>query len=64
VFENDTGPDDANHSQHGMFILSVPHRKIRSRNINRQVMDIAPTVLNLLGIEIPPDMEGKAINIE
>ena len=24
TFDNDTGPDDANHAQHGMFILRAP----------------------------------------
>jgi predicted AlkP superfamily phosphohydrolase/phosphomutase len=64
VFENDTGPDDANHSQHGMYILTVPGMSGNSVLQKRHIMDIAPTVLKLLGIKIPPDMEGKSIEID
>ena len=31
------------------------------RNDNCHLMDIAPTVLDLLGVEIPNDMEGRSI---
>ena len=60
VFENDTGPDDANHAQNGMYIMVTPDMK-NGVSMDRQLMDIAPTVLDLLGIEIPDDMEGKPI---
>ena len=60
VFENDTGPDDANHSQHGMYILSAPGKRGEGRSVERRIMDIAPTVLDLLGLEIPSEMEGKS----
>ncbi len=61
TFENDTGPDEANHSQYGIFIMRAPEMKARGRVSGLHVMDVAPTVLNLLGLGIPEDMEGKAI---
>lgn len=62
VFENDTGPDDANHSQHGIFIMSPRKLKPYGINIERiKITDVAPTVLQLMNIEIPPDMQGKVI---
>ncbi len=61
-FENDTGPDDANHAQHGLFILHDPAKPGNGREIEgAHVMDIAPTILHKLGVEIPPDFEGKII---
>ena len=63
VFQNDTGPDDANHAQQGMYILSAPGISDAGQQLDRQIMDIAPTTLNLLSIDIPPDMEGKPLNI-
>lgn len=65
TFENDTGPDDANHAMHGMAILYDPKQNIgRSVDGNTwQLMDIAPTILNAMGIPAPEDMEGKAIPI-
>ncbi|UCD70666.1 MAG: alkaline phosphatase family protein [Syntrophobacterales bacterium] len=61
TFENDTGPDDANHSQHGIFIMKAPGIKTRGKASGLHIMDVAPTVLHLLGLRIPEDMEGQAI---
>ncbi len=61
TFENDTGPDDANHSQHGTFIMRVPGMKARGKVSGLHIMDVAPTVLKLLGLRVPEDMEGKVI---
>ena len=58
--ENDTGPDDANHAQHGIFIMSDSHTKQEKRN-GLHLMDVAPTILNYMGIEVPDNMEGKII---
>jgi len=61
-FENDTGPDDANHAQFGMFILYDPQKPGRGREIKgAHVMDVAPTVLKLMGLQIPEDFEGEVI---
>jgi len=62
TFENDMGSDDANHAQDGIFIMcdrqqACPSVKREGLNIT----DIAPTVLHLLGLPVPADMEGKAI---
>jgi len=61
TFENDTGPDDANHAQQGMFILYDPTRDLGGRRLQAQIMDVAPTVLKYLGEPIPADMQGKVI---
>jgi predicted AlkP superfamily phosphohydrolase/phosphomutase len=61
TFENDIGPDDANHAQHGIFILSDPRRKLGRAIAGVHVMDVAPTVLDLLGLPIPADMQGRVV---
>jgi predicted AlkP superfamily phosphohydrolase/phosphomutase len=62
TFENDTGPDDCNHAENGMFILHDPRQPGQGREVTgAQLMDIAPTVLTLMGLEVPPDMQGKLI---
>jgi predicted AlkP superfamily phosphohydrolase/phosphomutase len=61
TFENDTGPDDANHAQQGMFILYDPARDLGGRWMQAQIMDVAPTVLHYLNEPIPADMQGKVI---
>jgi len=61
TFENDTGPDDANHAQHGIFILHDPH-STQSRMVEgARIMDIAPTILTRFGFPAPPDMQGRSI---
>jgi len=65
TFENDTGPDDANHAQQGMYIYFDPKRKLGGRELkNSKLVDIAPTVLNEFGLPIPQDMIGKKIKHE
>ena len=62
TFSNDTGPDDCNHAQNGMFILHDPRRRDGGRELRgAQIMDIAPTVLNLFDVPVPPDMQGKTL---
>ena len=62
TFENDIGPDDANHDQHGVFILWDPRRNHGGRTVEGlQLMDVAPTVLDLMGVRVPPDMQGKVV---
>jgi len=60
TFENDTGPDDANHAEEGIFILAGPGVSAGQAWPTRQIMDIAPTVLRLFGLEVPADMQGEA----
>jgi predicted AlkP superfamily phosphohydrolase/phosphomutase len=61
TFENDTGPDDANHAQFGMFIMRDARLSARGETPARQLMDIAPTILDAFGLPIPPDMRGTPI---
>lgn len=62
TFRNDTGPDDANHAQEGMYILATPDGvPSPGRNDAPTLYDVAPTVLGLLGMPIPTDMIGSPI---
>jgi len=61
--ENDTGPDDAVHSQHGTFILHDRQLKKRGPIADIDILDIAPTLLERMKIPIPSSMEGKPINL-
>lgn len=61
TFENDTGPDECNHAMHGIFVLSDPGSDRRGKREGLHLLDVAPTVLDRMGLPIPPDMEGKVI---
>jgi predicted AlkP superfamily phosphohydrolase/phosphomutase len=60
VFENDTGPDDANHAHEGLYVL-VAEGISAGRGPERDLRDIAPTLLELLGEAVPPEMEGESL---
>jgi predicted AlkP superfamily phosphohydrolase/phosphomutase len=62
VFENDTGPDDANHAQDAMFLLAAPGVNA-GRIAPLDILDVAPTLLKLYGLPIPADMQGRALNL-
>ena len=59
-FENDTGPDDANHAQEGLYIYYDPQRSGQGRGQTRHLMDIAPTILEKMGVPVPTDMQGRS----
>ena len=60
VFENDTGPDDANHAHEGLYLL-VADGVPAGRGPERELPDVAPTLLELLGEPVPAEMEGRSM---
>lgn len=61
TFENDTGPDDANHAQYGMLIFFDPRNPGGGRHVGDvSIYDIAPTLLTKLGQPVPAEMIGRA----
>jgi len=63
TFENDTGPDDANHDWHGIFVEGGPLRASRARGELQglRIFDMAPTILDLFGLDPPPEMIGTSL---
>jgi len=60
-FENDTGPDDANHAQEGIFMWQG-RGKAPARAADRiSIYDIAPSILDFFGVGVPQDMIGTVI---
>lgn len=62
--ENDTGPDDAVHSQHGTFILHDPRLPPNGRILDINILDVAPTILQRIGLPVSSSMEGKALQLD
>jgi predicted AlkP superfamily phosphohydrolase/phosphomutase len=59
VQENDTGPDDCNHAQHGAFILAGPGVPVEGRVDGGHLLDVAPTLLRAGGYDVPASMQGR-----
>ena len=64
TFENDTGPDDANHSENGLYILTDPASSARGKRGDYQIADLAPTILSLFDYPIPTDIRGRVIGAQ
>lgn len=73
LFENDTGPDDANHAEEGILVWynrgggksggALPALEgTTARNAgNYSIYDIAPSILDFFSIEVPDDMIGAVL---
>lgn len=50
------------HSKNGIFIANGPKIKTKVQIDDAQLIDIAPTILHLMEIPIPEDMDGKILS--
>ena len=60
-YETEVGPDDAVHSQYGMFILYNPRKNLKGMREGVELLDGAPTILDSFGLKVPEDMLGNVI---
>jgi predicted AlkP superfamily phosphohydrolase/phosphomutase len=59
TFENDTGPDDANHAENGIFLLREKNGH-RGRELQgKQLFDISATILDRFGLPQPVGAQGR-----
>ncbi|NIS63094.1 MAG: hypothetical protein GTO13_21080 [Proteobacteria bacterium] len=63
IYSYDTpkGPDDAGHGPYGFFAIYGPGVRKAGEVSGADLLDVAPTMLHLMGLPIPPDMEGKPL---
>jgi predicted AlkP superfamily phosphohydrolase/phosphomutase len=61
VQENDSGPDDCNHAQYGSMILAASNCPLRGELHGAHLLNIAPTLLELGGYDIPSSMQGTSL---
>jgi len=61
VEENDTGPDDCNHAQFGSMVIAAPEGSAVGEIQDMRLLDVAPTLLELAGYDIPSSMQGKSL---
>lgn len=59
-FDTEIGPDDSVHDYYGMFLMSPAPDQIGRRE-GLSILDVAPTVLKLMGLPVPPEMEGTPL---
>jgi predicted AlkP superfamily phosphohydrolase/phosphomutase len=62
--ENDTGPDDANHAQHGIFILHDPaNPRLGAHLGDVSIYDVAPTILTMLESSLEDGIRGTPLDL-
>jgi predicted AlkP superfamily phosphohydrolase/phosphomutase len=64
IQENDTGPDDCNHAQYGVFVLAGQNMTQSGEMEGVRLLDIAPTVLTMAGLPVPECMQGRNVLAE
>ncbi|MFD3504213.1 alkaline phosphatase family protein [Streptomyces sp. NPDC058678] len=57
--DNDLGTDIANHSMDGVVVIHGGNAQVPPNGAD--IYDIAPTILDLLGVPIPPSMVGRSL---
>ncbi|MBY0525815.1 MAG: alkaline phosphatase family protein [Gemmataceae bacterium] len=65
----DTGnPDDplfprkfSSHRDHGIFVGQGPDICVGDKVVGARIIDLAPTILALLGVQVPEDMDGRIL---
>lgn len=60
TYENDTGPDGANHDRTGIFAMAGLEGQRTGRVEGLQLVDVGPTILSLYGIEAPDGAVGRS----
>jgi ATP sulfurylase len=61
TYENDTGPDDANHAEDGVLVLDAAAVGVGGEALGLEIQQVAPTILRLLDAPIPGDMPAPPI---
>lgn len=61
VFDNDTGPDDANHAPEGIFIWHNRGKKPARPTERVSIYDVAPSILDFYSIPAPAEMIGRSL---
>ena len=59
--DNDTGPDDSVHSFEGVYAVTGTWEGVGSEGPQESILDVAPTLLETLGIPVPARMQGRTI---
>ncbi|CAN5219822.1 alkaline phosphatase family protein [soil metagenome] len=60
TYENDTGPDGANHDRTGIFAMAGLPGQPTGRREGLRLIDVGPTILSLYGLDAPEGAQGRS----
>jgi predicted AlkP superfamily phosphohydrolase/phosphomutase len=61
TYENDTGPDGANHDRTGVFAMAGLPGQPTGRAEDLRLIDVGPTLMKLYGLPEPEGVQGRSI---
>jgi predicted AlkP superfamily phosphohydrolase/phosphomutase len=61
TFENDTGPDEANHAEHGIFIMNNAPGQATGEKSGMHLWDVHSTILDLFGMQPAQGALGTSV---
>jgi predicted AlkP superfamily phosphohydrolase/phosphomutase len=61
TYENDTGPDGANHDKLGVFAMRGLPDQPTGKQQDLRLIDVGPTLMKLYGLPEPEGLEGRSI---
>ncbi len=61
TYENDTGPDGANHDRTGVFAMAGAPGQPTGRQDGLRLLDVGPTILSLYGVKPPEGIHGRSM---
>jgi predicted AlkP superfamily phosphohydrolase/phosphomutase len=61
TFENDTGPDEANHAEQGIFIMNNAPGRVTGHKEGLHLWDVHSTILDLFDLEPAPGALGTSV---
>jgi predicted AlkP superfamily phosphohydrolase/phosphomutase len=61
TYENDTGPDGANHDRTGVFAMAGAPGQPSGLQSGLSLLDVGPTVLSLYGVHPPEETRGRSM---
>jgi predicted AlkP superfamily phosphohydrolase/phosphomutase len=61
TYENDTGPDGANHDRNGVFIMAGAPGQPTGKRDGLRLIDVGPTIAGLYGLDMPADAQGRSL---
>ena len=60
TYENDTGPDGANHDRMGVFAMAGAPGQATGEVSDLNLVDVGPSILSLYGVPAPEDAVGRS----
>jgi predicted AlkP superfamily phosphohydrolase/phosphomutase len=61
TYENDSGPDGANHDVNGVFVLRGLDGQPTGRTDGLNLIDVGPTLMKLYGLPEPEGVQGRSL---